>query len=196
MQNYFAWRETGNSTLRSGMWCAIMALKKGGIPVKTVYLIGGTMGVGKTTVCQQLKRDLPNSVFLDGDWCWDASPFYVTEETKAMVMDNICHLLNNFIHCSAYENIIFGWVMHEQSIIDEILDKLDTDGCIVNTISLIADEASLRGRLMMDIENGLRSADVIARSVARIPLYDVLNTAKINTSGKSVRQIADEIKAL
>ena len=50
--------------------------------MKTLYLIGGTMGVGKTTVCQLLKQDLPNSVFLDGDWCWDASPFQVTDETK------------------------------------------------------------------------------------------------------------------
>ncbi len=24
-----------------------------------------------------------------------------------MVMDNICHLLNNFLHCSANENIVF-----------------------------------------------------------------------------------------
>ena len=40
--------------------------------MKTLYLIGGTMGVGKTTVSQQLKKDLANSVFLDGDWCWDA----------------------------------------------------------------------------------------------------------------------------
>ena len=47
-------------------------------------MIGGTMGVGKTTVCQQLKHDLPNSVFLDGDWCWDTNPFQVTDETKAM----------------------------------------------------------------------------------------------------------------
>ncbi|MBE6915609.1 MAG: nucleotide kinase, partial [Ruminococcaceae bacterium] len=28
--------------------------------MKTLYMIGGTMGVGKTTVCQQLKQDLPN----------------------------------------------------------------------------------------------------------------------------------------
>ena len=42
--------------------------------MKTVYLIGGAMGVGKTTVSQQLKKDLANSVFLDGDWCWDADP--------------------------------------------------------------------------------------------------------------------------
>ena len=29
--------------------------------MKTIYLIGGTMGVGKTTVSQQLKKELPNS---------------------------------------------------------------------------------------------------------------------------------------
>ena len=83
--------------------------------MKTLFMIGGTMGVGKTTVCQQLKRDLQNSVFLDGDWCWDASPFQVTDETKSMVTDNICYLLNNFLHCSAYENVIFCWVMHQQA---------------------------------------------------------------------------------
>lgn len=43
---------------------------KEGYNMKTVYLIGGTMGVGKTTVCQLMKAKLPNSVFLDGDWCW------------------------------------------------------------------------------------------------------------------------------
>ncbi|TWH77752.1 hypothetical protein LY60_03261 [Sedimentibacter saalensis] len=29
--------------------------------MKTVYLIGGTMGVGKITVCQLMKAKLPNS---------------------------------------------------------------------------------------------------------------------------------------
>ncbi len=67
------------------------------------------MGVGKTTVCQIMKSRLCHSVFLDGDWCWDMHPFQVTEETKRMVVENICFLLNNFLRCSAYENIIFGW---------------------------------------------------------------------------------------
>lgn len=75
--------------------------------MKTIYFIGGAMGVGKTAVCQKMKSLLPNSVFLDGDWCWDANPFVVTDETKRVVMDNICHTLNNFLGCSAYENIVF-----------------------------------------------------------------------------------------
>ncbi len=67
-------------------------------------------------------------------------PFSGDGRNKKMVLDNICYLLNNFIHCSAYENIILGWVMHEQSIIDAILKRLDTENCIVNCISLLVDE--------------------------------------------------------
>ena len=154
------------------------------------------MGVGKTTVCQQLKQDLQKSVFLDGDWCWDASPFLVTDETKAMVLDNICYLLNNFLKSSAYENVIFCWVMHEQSIINSILDKLAIQNCTVKCISLIADEKTLRDRLSIDIERGVRSVDVIERSVSRLPLYQTLNTIKIDTSGKNVKMITDVIKQL
>lgn len=164
--------------------------------MKTLYLIGGTMGVGKTTVSQQLKQDLPNSIFLDGDWCWDASPFQVTEETKAMVTDNICYLLNNFLHCSAYENVIFCWVMHQQAIIDSIVEKLDTQNCDVKCISLIADESNLRKRLTKDVEKAIRAEDVIKRSVARIPMYLTLNTIKIDTSEKTVAMITSEIMQL
>ena len=164
--------------------------------MKTLYLIGGAMGVGKSTVSQQLKQDLPNSVFLDGDWCWDSSPFQVTEETKAMVIDNICFLLNSFLHCSAYENVIFCWVMHQQSIIDSIVEKLDTENCDVKCISLITDEINLRERLTADVENGIRTADVIDRSVVRIPLYQTLNTIKIDTNRKTVSMISDEIRRL
>ena len=164
--------------------------------MKTLYMIGGTMGIGKTTVCQQLKQDLPNSVFLDGDWCWDASPFRVTDETKTMVTNNICYLLNSFLNCSAYENIIFCWVMHEQSIINSILEKLDTQNCEVKCVSLVADEKTLCGRLAMDVERGIRSEDVIERSIARIPMYRALNTIKIDTNAKTVAMIANEIKLL
>ena len=164
--------------------------------MKNLYIVGGTMGVGKTSVCQQLKKILPNSVFLDGDWCWDADPFQVTDETKSMVTDNIRYLLNNFLHCTAYENIIFCWIMHQQSIIDSVIEKLDINNCDVKCISLIADEVNLRKRLIKDVESGIRVEDVIERSVTRIPMYDTLNTIKIDTNEKTVVMIANEITQL
>lgn len=168
----------------------------GGRPVKKLYLIGGTMGVGKTTVCQILKKKLDRAVFLDGDWCWDADPFLVNDETKAMVMDNITHQLNNFLRCSAYENIIFCWVMHEQEIIDRIRLALDLQDCDVKVISLVCGEEMLIKRLEKDARHGLRQPDAIERSVGRIKLYDKLDTIKVDVSKISAEEAAEIVEGL
>lgn len=161
--------------------------------MKKLYLIDGTMGVGKTTTSQILKNNLADSVFLDGDWCWDSHPFKVTSETKKMVMDNIVYMLNSFIHCSAYQHIIFCWVMHEQSIIDEICCRLDLDEVELISISLVCSETALRQRLQRDVDQGKRQQDVIDRSVARVMMYQQLNTVKIDVSHKSPEDAAKAI---
>ena len=46
-------------------------IQAGEVPNMVFY---GPSGVGKTTVCQMLKRRLPRAAFLDGDWCWDMGP--------------------------------------------------------------------------------------------------------------------------
>lgn len=164
--------------------------------MKTIYLIGGTMGVGKTTISQRLKKELNKSVFLDGDWCWDMHPFQVNEETKSMVLDNICYLLNNFIQCSSYENIIFAWVMHEQSIIDTLLQRINTQECSVKVISLVCQKEDLVERLQKDIDLGIRDADVMERSILRLALYEHLNTMKLDVSQKSPTMIVEQIRML
>jgi len=161
--------------------------------MKNIYLIGGTMGIGKTTTCQLMKRQLNNSVFLDGDWCWDMHPFQVTEETKKMVVENICFLLNNYIQCTVYESIIFCWVMHRQEIIDDIVSRLNTVDCKVHIISLVCSEQALRSRLKKDVDAGIRTEDVIARSIERIPLYAELQTRKVDISEISPQEAADFI---
>lgn len=161
--------------------------------MKTLFLIGGPMGVGKTTVCQILKRKLPKCVFLDGDWCWDMHPFSVTPETKEMVLENIRFLLRQFLHCSAFENIVFCWVMHEQEIIDAILDGLELNGYHVRVISLLCEEEELRKRLQKDVNAGLREETVIGRSVARIGLYEKLGAEKIDVSGLTPERTAEKI---
>lgn len=164
--------------------------------MKTLYLIGGTMGVGKTTVCRELKNQLPRSVFLDGDWCWDMNPFVVTEETKAMVLDNITTLLKNFLRCSAYDHVIFCWVMHQQSILDQILSRLDLTGVTVVPVSLVCSREVLLQRLNQDVSAGLRQPDILLRSPQRLPLYDALDTHKIDTSCAAVPEIVQAILRL
>lgn len=161
--------------------------------MKNIFLIGGTMGIGKTTTCQIMKNKLNNSVFLDGDWCWDLHPFQVTEETKEMVLQNICFLINNFIRCSVIENIVFCWVMHQQDIIDEIISRLDTQGCKLHLISLVCSKDALKERLLKDINAGNRTEDILLRSIERIPLYEQLSTTKIDVSNITADEAADLI---
>lgn len=113
-----------------------------------------------------------------------------------MVMGNICHLLNSFLCCSAYENIIFCWVMHHQSILDDILFRLEPDGCQVRCISLTCSEEALRRRLETDIAAGLRMPDVMDRSLARLPLCQSLHTEKLDVSAIFAAEAARGIAAL
>ena len=164
--------------------------------MKKLLLIGGTMGVGKTTISQYLRERLSNAVFLDGDWCWSSSPFHVNDETKAMVLDNIGYVLNNFLHCSAYEHVLFCWVMHEQAIVDAVLSQLDLSNCEVYVIFLTASKEMLTARIMNDVKEGERTADVLKRSLAKNSLYQSLKGIKVNTNHKTVEEIAAEIVSL
>jgi pantothenate kinase-related protein Tda10 len=156
--------------------------------MKNLIFINGTMGVGKTATGRQLQKLLPKCVFLDGDWCWDASPFVVTSETKRMVLNNISCLLNNFLLCSAYENIIFCWVMHEQSIIDDILSLLNTHDYCLHKYSMICSERALISRISKDVDSGIRVEEVIARSIPRLQNYLQMDTQKIDVSNITAEQ--------
>jgi len=148
------------------------------------------MGIGKSTICNQLNQDLDHSVFLDGDWCWNMDPFIVNQDTKNMVLDNTTHCLNNFIHTPGIENIIFCWVMHKQDIIDQIIQKLDTEGVDIHLISLICEKEELIKRMLID----RRDNQTIRKSLQYLELYKDLDTQKIDVTTLDVQKTIDKIK--
>lgn len=83
--------------------------------------------------------------------------------------------------------------MHEQAIVDEILLRLDTAGCKVHLISLVCNKEALSERLMKEVDTGTRTEDIIRRSLDRIPLYEKLNTSKVDVSNITPEQAADFI---
>ena len=58
-----------------------------------VIILNGPMGVGKTTVGKYIADHHPGTAFIDGDWCLDIHPFVGNQETKAMAVDNILHMI-------------------------------------------------------------------------------------------------------
>ena len=122
--------------------------------MKRLILVGGPMGVGKSAVCSALLERLQPGAYLDGDWCWNIRPFMVSEETKAMVLDNICAILTRFLACEALENVIFGWVLHQQEIWDEICRRLPLSNVEVQRFVLLASPETLRRRVERDVAAG------------------------------------------
>lgn len=168
-------------------------LEKVGVKMKKLILLNGTMGVGKTATCNQLLDILQPSVFLDGDWCWNMRPFTVNDETRQMVLKNICFSLNNFLNCSEFKYVLFCWVMHEEEIMNTILDHLDLERSEVHKFTLSITETALKERLMKDISKNRRSLDILERSIARMGSYEHMNTMKIDVSTITPTQAAKKI---
>ncbi|BCZ46071.1 hypothetical protein psyc5s11_21380 [Clostridium gelidum] len=161
--------------------------------MKKLIMINGTMGVGKSTVCNILFKMLNNSVYLDGDWCWNMNPFVVSDENKEMVINNISYLLKSYLNNSGYKYIIFCWVMHDEAIFKQILDKLKEFDFELHKVSLVCSEESLKNRLDVDVKNGIRKTDVISRSIERISFYEKMDTVKIDVSNITPHETAKKI---
>lgn len=161
--------------------------------MKNLIFINGTMGVGKSSVSKQLNKVLDNCVYLDGDWCWMADPFTVTEETKAMVTDNICHLLNNFIACHEYKNIVFCWVMDSESIYDSIVTKLNTQNCKIWRFTISCSSETLITRVEND---NLQDGRNYEKSLGRVVRFDVIDTIKVHNDDMTPLQTAIHIKKI
>ena len=86
--------------------------------------------------------------------------------------------------------------MHEQSILDELMGRLELSGCRVVALSLVCTPEALAQRLGRDIACGLRQPDIVQRSTQRLALYPALNTLQIDTTGLTPAQTAQRIAAL
>ena len=156
--------------------------------MKQLILISGPMGVGKTTAAHELLNNIPRSVWLDGDWCWEQGNHWdFSAENKKMVMDNITYLLGNFLANPNFETVIFSWVMHLPEIHEELLARLEDYDFDVFDISLVCSEDTLRGRI-----DG-RGSDEVERAMSYLSLYDKLDNIKLDTTDRSPTRVVDDI---
>jgi len=159
---------------------------------KKLVLINGTMGVGKSTLTNAVLKQLPNAVWLDGDWCWMMNPWVFSEENKRMVEDNITHLLRNFLKNPGFDTILFTWVMHRPEIFDIVLDPLQDLEFDLQKISIMCAPDELKNRMIQDN----RPSQTIENSLNRLPQYQTLDTIKLDTTTHTFDQNVDALRAL
>lgn len=169
-------------------------------------MIGGAMGTGKTTAAEILVNSVPNSVMLDGDWCWQQGcDWHFDQESKEMALRNICFLLESFLKNSHIENVFFAWVLHLSEIHLHIIETLRSYGCEFElfSLSLMLDEDALvkrlEGRSRAEAERQgvpFREAELdalVERTKDRMRCYRDLDTVKINVSQMTPWEVAVKI---
>lgn len=154
--------------------------------MKTLIIINGAMGVGKTEISKALYKKLNNSVWLDGDWCWMMNPFIPNETNKKMVIENINFLLKNFLENPNIEYVIFNWVIHLEEIYDLFLSELEEIEFDLKKFTLICSEEELIKRVTSDFEKNGRTDRNVEACVERLKMYQNMNTIKIDTTNTPI----------
>lgn len=121
------------------------------------------------------------------------NPFRVTDETRAMVLDNTTVLLSRFLACPELDYVIFSWVMHQPVIFCSILNRLELHGVKVLQYTLLCLKQTLFQRIEQDIQADVRHSDALKRSLTYLPCYDSQNTVKLMTGGGTPQETAEWI---
>lgn len=156
---------------------------------KKLIILSGSPCVGKTAVARHLFERYQNSAFCDGDWCWCVNPFSVTDKRLRNGDKNMSFMLSTYLN-SDFDYVFFSSVVATDfNIRSKILNDIEADDYEVLGFTLTCSEETLRARRMKRGDDG-----EISFYWLRLPAYPT--DAVINTDGKTVSQIADEISRL
>lgn len=111
-----------------------------------------------------------------------------------MVLENIAFLLNRFLRCTAYDHVIFCWVLHRREIWADLFRRL-TEPYTLRAVALVCTSETLRTRLEGDIRAGVREPDVVNRSLVYLPLYSTLDVRRLDVTELTPRETAARILA-
>jgi len=110
-----------------------------------------------------------------------------------MVMKNMSYLLNSFLECSAYENIVFGWVLHKESMTENVLSMLKSNQYTLYKFSLTCSESTLISRLQKDVNTGVRKQVSWKHALSTRTNFDIMDTIKVDVNDINAVQAANSI---
>lgn len=154
--------------------------------MKKLIFIHGPNGVGKSTLCKNLNLKIPNSAWLESEWCRMTNPFTFNEEIIKMIEKNISFMLRSYLECSSLEYIIFNYGFHgpRKKIFENILKNLSDIEYKLIPITLTCSYDENRIRMIKDG----RDRDRIDRALSVRDIYDSLGYPVIDNTDLNVEE--------
>ena len=94
--------------------------------MKNLLFLCGTNGIGKTTICKEIVRTLPNSAYVDSDPCRVMNPFVIDDNTIPTISKNISDMILNYFNCPIIQTVIFSYGFHgrRKEVFENVISQL------------------------------------------------------------------------
>lgn len=165
--------------------------------MKRLILLYGANGVGKSTAAAALLERLPQSAYVDSDYCRMTNPDTFSDAMIRLNYLNMSAMIRNAFDCPEIQNVIvpYGFHGHRRRLFEDILAGLRRDGAAFHLVPILlacGEEENVRraradGRDTQRIERGLWNSR---------PLYEAAGGLRIDVTRLSVEETVEEILAI
>jgi len=165
--------------------------------MRSLILLGGPTGVGKTTTLRILEKSLENAGCLDADDVWRVSGTIATPENGPVAIDNVIGVMRGYFR-GGCETGVLSWVFARPQLYEPVIAGLSDVVDAVRQIYLVASPETIRQRIIgrrrqNPGDDSLEAA--IEYAVSRVELIDALPFDKIDTTGLTPSEVALRLAA-
>lgn len=161
-----------------------------------IIIINGSLGVGKTSVADELHWKFDKSIHLDGDAIGDVHPFEIYSTERIDHLYRTLELLIRFHQEHGYHNFVVNYVFESPDSLQDLLNLLQPLDTSIHVYWLTCNEQEqarrIRERQRGNIDWELsRSAEL--RHIQAKATQDGFIGIEVDTSKLSLLEVADFI---
>lgn len=120
-----------------------------------IIIINGSLGVGKTSVAEQLLWKFEKSIHLDGDAIGDIHPFEIYDDARIDHLYRTLALLVGFHQQNGYHNFVINYIFESAKSLQDLLNLLKPLDESIHVYWLTCDEDEQAKRIRARARNDL-----------------------------------------
>jgi broad-specificity NMP kinase len=161
-----------------------------------IIIINGSLGVGKSSVADELHSKFDKSVHLDGDYIGDVHPYEIYDDARIDHLYRTLELLIGFHQENGYHNFVINYVFESSDSLQDLLELLRPLDPVIHTYWLTCDEKEqakrIQGRRRSELEWELSRFIELQQIQAKAAQQGFIGK-EVGTTGLSSAEVAEEI---
>ncbi len=161
-----------------------------------IIIINGSLGVGKSSVSEELHWKFDKSVYLDGDAVGSVHPFEIYDDARIAHLYRTLALLVGFHQENGYHNFVINYIFESPDSLRELLNLLRPLDASIHVYWLTCDEKEqaerIRGRKRNDLNWELTRFVELQRIQTEAAQKGFIGVP-VDTTGLSLAEVVENI---